>query len=332
MSLYTKTGDGGETSLYGGTRVRKDDVRVWAYGTIDEANSVLGVIYSVLEFSELKKIVRSIQKKMFVLGARIASDEKGLESLKEGISADDIAYLEEIIDDYTAKYGKSSGFIIPGETKASALFHVARTVVRRAERHVTELASISFVPANDLKYLNRLSDALFVLAKLEIIDSFVKKVAERINEIISQEGESNLTKNLCEKMYDAALDVSKRIGVPVCFAVTDAHGTLIYFRRETGSLLVSVGIAQKKAYTSATLKMPTARLGAMAQPGEPLYGINTADNNLVIFGGGFPLFIEGKIIGAIGVSGGSVEEDEQIGEAAAAVFKKLASKGGCDLG
>lgn len=327
MNIYTKTGDKGKTSLYGGTRVGKDDKRVWCYGTVDEANSLLGVIYASLDSTELKEIVRFIQRKMFVIGAQLASDEKGANKLVDVITEQDVAWLEAIIDHHFMSFGKSAGFVIPGETKISSLFHVVRAVVRRAERHIVELAKEDFVPPLVLQYINRLSDTLFVLAKKEITDSFIKKVAERIYQIVEEEGRI-MTVKLCETLCGVAFAESNGIGVPICFAVVDAHGTLLYFSRQNGTLMVSIGIAQNKAYTSAVLKMPTASLGAQSQPGSPLYGINTVDNRLVLFGGGFPLLVNGDVVGAIGVSGGTVEEDEQIGRAVLSAFEKHIAEGG----
>lgn len=326
VNIYTKGGDGGETSLYGGERVGKDAQRVWAYGSVDEACSVLGLIRASLVYPQLKEYVHVVQQRLFIAGAQLASDEEGRRKLGGAITEEDVALLESIIDDYTQRYGRSSSFVIPGETAISALFHVARTVVRRAERHVVALAREEFVPPPVLRYLNRLSDALFVMAKLEVIEDFVKIVAEKIVGI-SKEGEKMPT-GLCEKMCAAAFEKSEKMGVPICFAVADAHGTLLYFSRQKGALMVSVGIAQQKAYTSAVLKMTTAELGRQAQPGQPLYGINVNDSNLVPFGGGAPLSVGGRTVGGVGVSGGSVEEDEIIAACAAEVFGNYLKEGG----
>jgi len=329
VNIYTKSGDSGETSLYGGSRIGKNDRRVQAYGAVDEAGSVLGFIRASLIYPELKENVRVIQRRLFAAGAQLASDEKGEAKLRDIITEEDVAWLEKIIDDYTDRYGKSSSFVIPGETPVSALFHVARTVVRRAERHVAGLAREEPVPALVLRYLNRLSDALFVMAKLEVIENFVKIVADRIY-TISKEGKT-MSAGLCEKMCAAAFKKSEEMGVPICFAIADAHGTLLYFSRQKGSLMVSVGIAQQKAYTSAVLKMSTAKLGREAQPGKPLYGINIADSNLISFGGGEPLLADGKLVGGVGVSGGSVEEDEIIVARALEVFENHLKEGGCEF-
>jgi len=166
MKIYTRTGDTGETSLYGGTRISKDALRVRCYGSVDEANCALGVAAAHLDEDEsVKEIVRHIQRKMFVVGAELASDEAGAEQLKERIAAEDIEYLEKLIDDLTEKQDRQKGFAMPGETVPSAFLHVARTMVRKTERHVVALAKEECVSNLVLQYLNRLSDALYVLAE-----------------------------------------------------------------------------------------------------------------------------------------------------------------------
>jgi cob(I)alamin adenosyltransferase len=121
-------------------------------------------------------------------------------------------------------------------------------------------------------------------------------------------------------MAEAVRAESEKIGVPMCFAVTDEHGNLQYFKKMPGALLISTSIAIDKAYTAASLKMSTAELAPLAACDGPLYGINTHDSRLIIFGGGQLLKKDGVIIGAIGVSGGSVEEDDQCGDKAVEVF------------
>lgn len=342
MNLYTGTGDAGETSLYGGSRVGKDSPRVWAYGTVDEANSILGAIHAALAFDDLKEIVREMQRRMFVVGAQIASDAEGRKKFADGISADDVVRLEATIDRYTEECGRSDGFVVPGETFVSSLFHMARTVVRRAERHLVELARTEDVPPEVLKYLNRLSDALFVLAKMEVFRSFVRRVAERICEMAGGTdagGKYCVETRPCDAMFRAVERESRRIGVPISFAVADEQGTLLYFKRMAGTILVSVGFAQKKAYTAAVMRKATGELASEVVPGGSLYGLDSIDSRLVVFGGGFPLYANGRLVGAVGVSGGTVAEDEQIAVAALDAFKgyvdyfmnSAQSERGCNL-
>jgi ATP:cob(I)alamin adenosyltransferase len=322
MSVYTKKGDTGETSLYGGMRVAKDSLRVWCYGTVDEANSILGLIYSALAFDDLRQIVRRIQETLFVLGAELASDEKGLEKLSKRIGDEDILFLEGIIDKYAAESGAISGFSIPGETPVSSLFHVARTVVRRAERHAVETSRSDSLPPPALRYLNRLSDALYILAKMEVYHTFVKKVIEKIEVLGSGGGRSNtpLDGVLCDRLCRAAGEESAKIGLGISIAIADTGGRLVFFFRYPEASLVSVDVAQNKAYTAVAMEQPSGNIYKEAIPGGSLYGINTVDPRIVVFGGGFPLFFKGNLIGGIGISGGTVEQDEQIAHRVLAEF------------
>ena len=138
-NLYTKTGDKGQTSLVGGSRVSKASLRVECYGTIDEANSMLGLAYAQTDREYIRTTVHRIQGRLFALGAELASDEAGRGKLTHTISGEDVAFLEQVVDTCTETTGKQTHFVIPGVDPASAALHVARTIVRRAERHVVSL-------------------------------------------------------------------------------------------------------------------------------------------------------------------------------------------------
>ena len=160
MKLYTKTGDQGETSLFGGSRVAKDDIKVWAYGTIDELSSYLGLVFSYLEDSR-KDIIKHIQKNCFIIGAELSSDEKGLSLLKERITETQVTELESLIDTFQAKTNNIKDFTYPGKNVLSAHIHISRTICRKAERYVVSLRGYE----NIIKYLNRLSDLLYIMAE-----------------------------------------------------------------------------------------------------------------------------------------------------------------------
>lgn len=166
-SIYTRTGDKGTTALVGGSRAEKDSLKVEAYGTIDEVISNMGVAYSFMEDEELKAEIVDIQNKLFVLGAELASDENGLKYLKERIDQKDIDTLEKIIDKYMEKVGPFKGFVTPGKNRTSAMLHVARTVTRRAERVIITLSREDKVREESRKYVNRLSDVLYAMARFE---------------------------------------------------------------------------------------------------------------------------------------------------------------------
>lgn len=169
MRIYTRTGDEGETGLMGGKRVRKDDPYMDALGTIDELNAVLGVTITHLEEGdhwgiEIKAILERVQHELFTLGADIASSiDKPVQSPK--ITQQHVDGMEQLIDKFEAQLKIPQHFILPGGTKASAFLHLCRTVTRRAERNVVTLASCITLHPNVIRYLNRLSDFLYVLAR-----------------------------------------------------------------------------------------------------------------------------------------------------------------------
>jgi len=166
--IYTRTGDTGETGLFGGGRVRKHELRVAAYGTVDELNAVLGVARTALEsdnqFRELDAFVTRVQHQLFNLGAELATPEPAAHGTNL-VSDDDVSWLEELIDGWEQSLAPLKTFILPGGTAAAAQLHWARTVCRRAERFVVELAERESIRGEVLRYVNRLGDALFVAAR-----------------------------------------------------------------------------------------------------------------------------------------------------------------------
>ena len=164
--VYTKRGDKGETDLLGGSAARKDSLKVESYGCVDEASSFIGVARYYCKNKVIKERLKEIQNKLLVLGGFLASDAKGKEIMKDQIKEDDIKLLEEYIDEYNQKLPTLTHFILPGDDEVAAHFHVARTVVRRAERRIVSLTSQE-PDLNPLiqKYVNRLSDLMFVLAR-----------------------------------------------------------------------------------------------------------------------------------------------------------------------
>lgn len=164
--VYTKTGDDGTTGLIGGTRIQKDDLRLEAYGTIDELNSNIGMIWSFDVGEKVAKELQKVQSRLFVIGAYMATDEKVSDfksKLKNG--SDDIELLENWMDQMEADLPKLSSFILPGGHPAVSACHISRTVCRRAERCAVRLSRSCEMEGWILRYLNRLSDYLFVLSR-----------------------------------------------------------------------------------------------------------------------------------------------------------------------
>ena len=164
---YTKTGDEGKTSLIGGLRVAKYDDRVEAYGTVDELSAFIGVLNDQEGISdELKSVLSVIQNKLFTLESHFALDENSeVKKMIPVLTADDVAFLEHEIDIMNEQLPELKSFVIPGGNLTASHAHVCRTVCRRAERQGWRLASQHPIDTIDLKYLNRLSDYFFVLAR-----------------------------------------------------------------------------------------------------------------------------------------------------------------------
>jgi cob(I)alamin adenosyltransferase len=163
MKIYTKTGDQGETGLFGGPRVSKNHARIEAFGTVDELNSHLGMVRTLPGSDPFDGDLRRIQCELFDLGAELATPD----GRTERITPAHVTRLEKLIDDHEATLEPLACFILPTGAPLAAAFHVARTVCRRAERRVVTLANQvdTMIPANAIEYLNRLGDLLFVLAR-----------------------------------------------------------------------------------------------------------------------------------------------------------------------
>jgi cob(I)alamin adenosyltransferase len=163
--IYTRGGDAGETGLIGGQRVPKDDLRVEAYGAVDELNAHLGAARTIVRDRDLEEVFDRLQNRLFDLGAELATP-KGAQKAPSAISAAEVKVLEGVIDLYQETLPPLREFILPSGNGLAAALHVARTVCRRAERRVITLHRREPLNAEILRYLNRLSDLLFVLARV----------------------------------------------------------------------------------------------------------------------------------------------------------------------
>lgn len=164
MKIYTKRGDKGETALFGNTRVPKDSKRIEAYGTVDELNSVIGIVRSMSPPREIGPALEEIQADLFVLGADLATPRESSSSVPRVQSAN-IARIEKHIDAIDSQLEPLRNFVLPGGTEVASMLHFARTVCRRAERRVVKLAKKEDLGEQPVVYLNRLADLLFVLAR-----------------------------------------------------------------------------------------------------------------------------------------------------------------------
>lgn len=169
--VYTRGGDKGQTSLVGGKRVQKSDIRLDAYGTIDELNSIIGLLLCEVdaelkaEAKNIRPLLSEIQHELFNVGSRLACEDEALLAKMPVVSEKRITDLEEKMDEYSRELKPLTHFILPGGARSAAVAHLARTVARRAERATATLSESHFVDGVVIRYLNRLSDYFFVLAR-----------------------------------------------------------------------------------------------------------------------------------------------------------------------
>jgi cob(I)alamin adenosyltransferase len=164
FKIYTKTGDTGETALFGGARVPKNHYRVESYGTVDELNSYIGLLRDLIPTDEYRIVLKNIQDRLFTIGAVLASDPSK-PMMTPDVTPEDIELLENQIDAMEESLPALKNFILPGGHSTVSFCNIARTVCRRAERLVVGLDAVEKIDPLSIKYLNRLSDYLFVLGR-----------------------------------------------------------------------------------------------------------------------------------------------------------------------
>ena len=175
--VYTRTGDKGETSLVGGVRIKKSDIRLEAYGTVDELSAQLGMLVSMMEAGEERQMVVRVQNILFNVCTHLATDQSQTPLYPSArVPEEEVARLEERVDLLMKQLPERQGFILPGGCPAACQAHICRTVCRRAERRIAALAEVATVGTEVQQYVNRLSDYLFVLAKIINYNAGVNEV------------------------------------------------------------------------------------------------------------------------------------------------------------
>ena len=164
MKIYTKTGDDGNTGLQGDFKISKSHPRIIAYGTVDEVNAAIGVVLSNTLDDDVSQLLNQIQNDLFLLGSDLSN--QNLNDLKNRVTLEMIENLEESIDTFESELSPITNFILPGGNIAAAQIHQVRTIVRRAETLVVKLSDKDEINSNSIKYLNRLSDLMFVMGRL----------------------------------------------------------------------------------------------------------------------------------------------------------------------
>lgn len=299
------------------------------YGTLDELNAALSLCARVAQGEENLQLLDTIQHQLFYFSAELASE--GIETPPSGrksISEPDIQALEQAVDRCMAQLPPVHGFILPGNTEAGSRLHFARTLARRSERQLIELAEQVPVRPVLLQYLNRLSDCLYALARDEeqrqqlqqttqtVVARYLAAITEK-PVATTQPASTGLGFSDVHQLVKLAVEAAMTLQIAVVVALTDRHGNMIMTYRMPDTLLVSSELAPKKAWTAVAMKTATHQLSAAIQPGADLFQLEASTGGKVVsFGGGYPLWRDGQLVGGLGISGGSVEQDMHIAEAA----------------
>ena len=348
MSIYTKTGDAGITMLQDGKPIPKHHPVIQAMAALDELNAHVGMVRSQISTAEPPDDIEQIQKNIMTIMSLISTTAgkkppahsrtghktaesnpaltgSGLSTGWDEIFADEVTVLESKIDKLTSVMPAMTSFVTYGTCPKSATIDLARAVARRAETSLTQIAETCLYAKTTLAYINRLSDYLYVKARYA---DFEHTVTQAVKDVLSKTDTSahsgeispeaptanciNLTqaKSMLEKIEHKA----KESNLPIVAACVNASGNPVALHVMDGAFLISYEAALAKAYTSAALKMPTAELNRLVQPGQPFYGLESIGGGKILpIGGGVPLFDrDGQLVGAIGVSGGTAEQDHEL--------------------
>ncbi|MBQ3506914.1 MAG: cob(I)yrinic acid a,c-diamide adenosyltransferase [Clostridia bacterium] len=348
--FYTGQGDKGLTALTPSAQVSKADERVVAVGSVEEIVSALGVVRTVTSCPIFRGKLERIQKTLRTLSHGLRDPRSG----KFVFSAEEIEFLESDMDKMLEKVSvETVSDALPGGNTQSAYLDLAHTTARRAERDMIAMDRRYAVPATFKQYINRLSDYLLIAARYSdylhnkaeaekaaspsssvpvvnygapaapatavpasSTDALVAEVLARLG------GAKVLDLDRAKRLIEAVELRAKEQGKHAVIAVSNAEGNPIAVHVMDGAFLVSYEVAVKKAYTAVAVKMSTMELSALCQPGGTFYGLQALDK-VITFGGGIPLYQDGVIVGGLGVSGGTGEEDHDLALYGVAVFRTL---------
>lgn len=311
MGIYTKKGDTGITDMLSGKRIDKSHPYIELLGAIDELTSHIGFV-KVLCDDQYKDELHLIQEKLIQVMGVISSEFKTSIGLEE-----DIKSFEASIDLFQTLYPPQHEFIVPGSDECCARLDIARTKARFAERKLIQLKLKSPVFYEVVQYFNRLSDYLYALARMM---EFRKKVIDMIkpnhNEGISYKGNQLImTLELAKEISQKVEERAKNLGCQVVVCITNNQGRPILVHGMDQAFIISFDLAQKKAFTAAAVKMPTHELGELTKAGADFENLeDMISEEIVTLGGGFPLIFNEEIIGAIGVSGSTVDNDRELAQ------------------
>lgn len=342
MKTYTKSGDAGTTNLVHTKNITKSDARVECVGTIEELSSNLGLVKTKISDSQVLAFLEEIQQNLIVVTSGVTDSY----NMKYKLSEEKAVELEKEIDRLETLFNCSEN-ILSGSNEISAQIDVTRSVARRAERCLAAVSVKFGSDAGAKRYMNRLSDYLYVLARYydkfpeqeiieiseerkdESVQTKKEEPAVDVNEALIQKvlmriGQGKITLDVSKRLIERVEKEAERRGKKAVIAICTPDGNPVAVHVMDGAFLVSFDVAMRKAYTSVAVKMSTMELSKLTQPGQTFYGLESLEGGkMIIFGGGIPLTYNGVIIGGLGISGGTGEEDHSLAEYALSVLPEV---------
>lgn len=322
MSVTTGKGDEGYTSLLNGEKVRKNDPRIKLLGDMDELSSHIGLIKGRLKDSKITEELTGIQRSLSLIMAQVADGN----AIRYPLTAESLTGLQEAARLYENNYINKKEFIMPGSSEISSFTDVCRSIARRAERSLIDTEGLWDINSTTRKYLNRLSDYFFVLGRyLEFVEEITYLVTKELREknLVSDKKELGLTLKIAKMVLEEVEKKAETMGLPAVIALCNEWGNTIAVHFMDNAYPGSFEVAINKAFTSASFKMSTLELSKLTQNGEDLQGLQNTDPRIMIIGGGRPVKVKDKVVGAIGVSGGSGLQDNEIAEYGAEILTRL---------
>lgn len=302
MSIYTRMGDSGFSSTGNRRMIPKNSPVFSLLGALEELDASLGEAAGKLP-AGLSEVVRTLRRDVTALSVELSGGERFADAAC-------VRGMEESIDLMMASVGEGPG---RGESAGAAALGVSRAIARRAEREMSSAKQTGGVTPDAMRYLNRLSDLLYAMARMADAQAPGPDVPPES----SGGGFLETALRLCRQVIAKA----RQEGLRVTTAVCDEGGNLTALLRDDGALLASVEIARDKAFTSAAMRISTEELAGLCKQGGSLYGLqHTNGGRIVIFGGGVPLAENGRLVGGFGVSGGTAEQDTNLANFALEVF------------
>ena len=278
------------------------------FNHIDEAINLIKKLDKFIDNQDFSNILKELSKKFLLI-----KDKKNVSFETKNI--------ENCILKYSNTLSLNDEYKIPEENEEVLVAYLLYIIIKKIQRRFTMLSKNREIKLELMNYINKSRDFSHIVYKSLQEKIMIKYVVELISEKLSST-ENNLSLEKARKIIRAGEKKAKEMNLPAVFAIVNSEGNLIIEERMDNAILVSIDVAYKKAYTAAALKLNTEDLTALVQPGAMFYGLQS-DPKYIVFGGGMLLKVDGKIVGAVGVSGGSAQEDMEIAKACVKAFETI---------